>query len=69
MFARRTVGTVVTRARVLPHRFVDEVVRGAFQLRAHLLEDIPQVIPTLEMPERLLVLILCHVRQVLWVRR
>jgi hypothetical protein len=44
----------------LPHRLVDEVVRRALELTAHLLEDLPEVVATLEVAERLLVLFLAH---------
>jgi hypothetical protein len=44
----------------LPHRFVDEVIDGALELTAHLLEDLPQEITTLEVSERFLILVLVH---------
>ena len=52
--------TPVSRARVLTHRLVDEVVGGALELGAHLLEDFPEVISALKLPQRLLVVVLGH---------
>src|SRR5690606_27059249 len=51
---------VVPRARVLPHRLVDQIVDRALELGAHLLEDLPEIIAALELPESLLVLIVVH---------
>src|SRR5690606_825552 len=42
------------------HRLVDQVVDRALELCAHLLEDLPEIVAALELPESLLVLIVVH---------
>ncbi len=47
--ARALRGVVVLRPRVVPHRFVDEVVDGAIEVVRHLLEGVPQDISAVKM--------------------
>src|SRR5450755_4837756 len=48
---------IILRARVIPHRFIDEVIDRAIKVVRHLLERLPQDVPAVEMAHRLLALI------------
>jgi hypothetical protein len=57
---RRARRAVAPLARVLLHRFVDEIVHAALELARHLLERLPQDVATLERAGALLVRIRAH---------
>ena len=55
--AGRLGRVIVLRARVVTHRFVDEVIDGAIEVVGHLLERLPEDVPAVEMAHRLLALV------------